>query len=400
MYASVNEASILQGFGALTTQTIEAGTTVNLASGAVLWNKKLTGENWMRYTSTEPTSLKLKARALVNKETGALLASVRVELLRDTAVSSQVVTVSGGSEHTLLSPTYTILPKSTSAFDLPTGTRLPVAGGSASTGLPSSTGGEDSTMVGPIPVTASQRKAVIKKLQQALIAAGYSVGSAGADGVYGTKTNNALKSWAAASGGSFPDQVPLASLNFTATEINIIAGTVNTYLASHRSSSDDDSGGGGGGSGGGAQFMPYAEEKAGMGTLGWVLVSGGVAAALYLGYRYFTGKKKGGTGGLRGLGWIDRDREGRIRLDTNELSLWVDNDEGLYNWWRGSRQSKSAFIRENRDELKRLIQAQLDRKPARSLYGLSGLRGLGKVRFSSRKGRTFTYGNPQVYLFG
>ncbi len=396
MYANVNEASILQGFGALTTQTLDAGTTVNLSSGAVLWNKKLTGENWMRYTSTEPTSLKLKARALVNKETGALLSSVRVELLRDTAVSSQVVTVSGGSEHTLLSPTYTILPKSTAAFDLPAGTRLPVSGSDSSTG---SGGGSSTTSA-----TAASREEVVKKLQRALIAAGHSVGSAGADGKYGKNTHNALKAWTVSVGGTFPSSVPLAKLGFTAsTEANVVIDVVNRYIASQssRASDDDGDGGHGGGSGGGTQFLPYEEEKAGLGTLGWALISGGVIAALYFGYRHFSGKKsKGGTGGLRGLGWIDRDRAGNVRLDTHELSLWVDNDEGLYNWWKGSRQSKSAFIRENRDELKRLIQAQLDRKPARSLYGLNGLQGLGKVRFSSRKGRTFTYGNPQVYLFG
>lgn len=50
-------------------------------------------------------------------------------------------------------------------------------------------------------------------------------------------------------------------------------------------------------------------------------------------------------------------------LNDAERSQWIDNDESLYNWWRSSRQSKSKFIRENREELTRLILAALNRKP-------------------------------------
>ena len=39
------------------------------------------------------------------------------------------------------------------------------------------------------------------------------------------------------------------------------------------------------------------------------------------------------------------------RLNNTDRAQWIDNDEGLYNWWRGSRQSKTAFIREHREEL-------------------------------------------------
>lgn len=39
-----------------------------------------------------------------------------------------------------------------------------------------------------------------------------------------------------------------------------------------------------------------------------------------------------------------------------EIGKWIDNDEGLYNWWRGSGQSKTAFIKENRAELVACIQ--------------------------------------------
>jgi hypothetical protein len=54
--------------------------------------------------------------------------------------------------------------------------------------------------------------------------------------------------------------------------------------------------------------------------------------------------------------------------NDRERELWVDNDEGLYNWWRHSRMSKTKFIRENREELDRLIN-EIVNKPPRNLYG-------------------------------
>lgn len=50
-------------------------------------------------------------------------------------------------------------------------------------------------------------------------------------------------------------------------------------------------------------------------------------------------------------------------LNDADRSQWIDNDEGLYNWWRSSRQSKRVFIRENRVELTRLILEALNHKP-------------------------------------
>jgi hypothetical protein len=49
--------------------------------------------------------------------------------------------------------------------------------------------------------------------------------------------------------------------------------------------------------------------------------------------------------------------------DDDERRLWVDNDEGLWNWWRSSGLRKGRFIRENRAELDRLIDAVLNKKP-------------------------------------
>jgi hypothetical protein len=38
-------------------------------------------------------------------------------------------------------------------------------------------------------------------------------------------------------------------------------------------------------------------------------------------------------------------------VKISEILLWVDNDEGLYNWWRESRMPKKAFIKENREAI-------------------------------------------------
>lgn len=38
-------------------------------------------------------------------------------------------------------------------------------------------------------------------------------------------------------------------------------------------------------------------------------------------------------------------------MNDRERADWVNNDEGLYNWWKGSRQPLRAFVRENRAEI-------------------------------------------------
>jgi hypothetical protein len=54
-----------------------------------------------------------------------------------------------------------------------------------------------------------------------------------------------------------------------------------------------------------------------------------------------------------------------------DIAEWIDNDEGLYNWWRSSGQKKRAFILENSAELRRAIgNVKEGRKPAHYLvYG-------------------------------
>ena len=55
-------------------------------------------------------------------------------------------------------------------------------------------------------------------------------------------------------------------------------------------------------------------------------------------------------------------------INDTDRAQWIDNDEGLYNWWRGSRQSKRAFIRENRAEIDATIRNVRDgRRPAHYL---------------------------------
>ena len=43
-------------------------------------------------------------------------------------------------------------------------------------------------------------------------------------------------------------------------------------------------------------------------------------------------------------------------MSNSEISQWIDNDEGLYNWWKSSRQSKTSFIKENKSELTQCIK--------------------------------------------
>lgn len=55
-------------------------------------------------------------------------------------------------------------------------------------------------------------------------------------------------------------------------------------------------------------------------------------------------------------------------ITTKDIIEWIDNDEGLYNWFNRSRQSKAIFIKENRVELVNCIKAVIDGvKPAHFL---------------------------------
>ena len=52
-------------------------------------------------------------------------------------------------------------------------------------------------------------------------------------------------------------------------------------------------------------------------------------------------------------------------MNDDERSQWIDNDEVLYLWWKGSRLPKRKFIRENLRMLTQYIQARINRPPQR-----------------------------------
>lgn len=58
-------------------------------------------------------------------------------------------------------------------------------------------------------------------------------------------------------------------------------------------------------------------------------------------------------------------------MNNTDRSQWIDNDEGLYNWWKRSRLSKTEFIRQNREEIDKVItNVRGGKKPAHYLaYG-------------------------------
>ena len=59
------------------------------------------------------------------------------------------------------------------------------------------------------------------------------------------------------------------------------------------------------------------------------------------------------------------------RLTVSDIEQWIDNDEGLYRWFKRERGSKREFIRKNRAELEACISRVIDgSKPAHYLaYG-------------------------------
>ena len=47
-------------------------------------------------------------------------------------------------------------------------------------------------------------------------------------------------------------------------------------------------------------------------------------------------------------------------MNDTERSQWIDNDEGLYNWWKASKLPKSRFINLNRLLLTKFIEDRLN----------------------------------------
>lgn len=50
-------------------------------------------------------------------------------------------------------------------------------------------------------------------------------------------------------------------------------------------------------------------------------------------------------------------------MNNRERQMWIDNDEGLYSWWKSEHCSMSAFIREHREELDGYINRELNKEP-------------------------------------
>ena len=46
-------------------------------------------------------------------------------------------------------------------------------------------------------------------------------------------------------------------------------------------------------------------------------------------------------------------------MNNRERELWTLNDEGLYRWFRSSRQSMRQFLKDNREELDEAIARAL-----------------------------------------
>jgi len=51
------------------------------------------------------------------------------------------------------------------------------------------------------------------------------------------------------------------------------------------------------------------------------------------------------------------------KLNNDDRRQWIDNDEGLYNWYRSSRLSMTKFIKENKEELDAAINRVLNAPP-------------------------------------
>jgi hypothetical protein len=50
-------------------------------------------------------------------------------------------------------------------------------------------------------------------------------------------------------------------------------------------------------------------------------------------------------------------------MDDEERRKWVMNDEGLYNWYRSSRMGLYEFVKQNREELTKIINKALGNEP-------------------------------------
>ena len=49
-------------------------------------------------------------------------------------------------------------------------------------------------------------------------------------------------------------------------------------------------------------------------------------------------------------------------MNNQDRKDWINNDEGLYDWWRSSQMSMTAFIAEHKTEIDEVINNVLSGK--------------------------------------
>jgi hypothetical protein len=110
-----------------------------------------------------------------------------------------------------------------------------------------------------------------------------------------------------------------------------------------------------------------AQVPAGGGTdlgavMKWAVIGVGAVVVLGVGY-YFATRKRGPA--MAGFGAFGMKGD---RINNHERELWINNDEGLYNWFKRERISMREFIKRNRAEIDAAIRGVVDREPARARF--------------------------------
>jgi len=55
-------------------------------------------------------------------------------------------------------------------------------------------------------------------------------------------------------------------------------------------------------------------------------------------------------------------------ITIRDINQWIDNDEGLYNWFKAERKTRQQFIQEHKQELMVCIESVISgAKPAHFL---------------------------------
>lgn len=87
----------------------------------------------------------------------------------------------------------------------------------------------------------------------------------------------------------------------------------------------------------------------------WSAIGFGAVAVLGIAY-YVVTKKPTGAPAMAGLGSV-------ARRNDHERAQWVENDEGLYNWYKSQSYPLREFVKKNRVEIDAAIDSVLNRKP-------------------------------------